>query len=171
MKRSVSGVGFAAFCYLISVGAVSAGVLTPSKASQLVTLWTALGTPGCGGGGNRYLINTQTLSDGTFAPFAVPPGQVLILKGGDVTVSWVGPGITAGAILNLSIGDASPTPVSDFDGVQLMSGGNPLARATLSFGDGVAIKSGKVPCYQLGGVNSPPTLNNLFLYGFLAPDK
>src|SRR5262249_15881488 len=66
---------------LAAATAAMAGVLAPSKASQSVVLRTNGVSTGCGGTSLAAAIDTQILSNGSTAPFTIPPGDVLVLDG------------------------------------------------------------------------------------------
>jgi hypothetical protein len=129
-----------------------AGVLQPTKASQLVTLLNGPPSGGC------YPMTSQVQPDGTLAPFTIPPKQVLIVTSGSITVSG-NPNQTN--FLFFTVGGQVFTSHS----VEMDAAG--FADATVSIPNGFAVSSGNTICLSAAVAS---TVNGE-LHGFLAPDK
>jgi hypothetical protein len=144
---------------LVSATAAMAGVLAPSKPSQSVVLRTNGVSTGCGGTSLDAVIDTQILSDGSTAPFTIPPGDVLVLDG----IAWAASSGMAGRLIGILI---------DINGDLINAPWNDSAIAD-SLGDvghdvfipNIPIKSGVTPCLHSGG-----TITRGIVHGFLTRD-
>jgi hypothetical protein len=129
-----------------------AGVLQPTKASQLVTLLNGPPSGGC------YPMTSRVQSDGTLVPFTIPLKQVLIVTSGRILVSG---NANLTYFLSFTVGGnvlASRTVDTDAEG---------FADATVSIPNGFAVSSGTTICLSATPASTP----NAELHGFLAPDK
>lgn len=147
----------AATLLLLGAAAAQAGPLTPTRASQLVTLQASLPDPVCGQFGRPF--STRVTSDGQFElGFVVPPKQVLVVTSIDWAVFGADPGETALVSLGTNGG------ASYFIGTALADAAG-AAGGTGSFVH--AIRPGTTLCISAVGVDNL----NATLHGFLAKDR
>jgi hypothetical protein len=140
-----------------------AGILAPSRASQLVTLQTSGSPAACPGTAGRVAMDTAIAGNATTSPFSIPPNQVLVVTGVDWRVTGGPAGSTATANLVLD------TP-SDPNGRALVWSDTAFFDASGVAGDtapvaGVVVESGTTLCWgATAGV-----MDLLSVHGFLAP--
>lgn len=141
--------------------------LEPTKPSQIVTLQTQL-TPCPVQGTGFWLADTQTLPNGTTAPFPeIPPGQVLVLTGLSFVAVRAGSSFnrTQILLLNTSLPPSGIAlallfhSVAHTEGLDLGGGSAALHNAVIK--PGTALCLGASDGFFVTGVIS----------GFLAPDE
>src|SRR5262245_13102112 len=116
-----------AIAVLLSLSTAYGGPVSPSKPSQIVTLFQS--GADCPTAGS--VIGERAMSDGTFASFVIPPQQVLVVTG----FEWHANGGTAGTGVSAILStQASATTTLDY------------ATSTTTFdSNGVAIKNDVTP--------------------------
>jgi hypothetical protein len=143
--------------------------LGPTAPSQLVTL-SGVGLGGASACGpsqpNSAVLTTRVLPDGGTAPFAVGPGEVLVLTGVDaIFVNHTG---TPVAIFSLIVGDPAVALSSWNAAVDVLDpAGLKLAYASAPL-SGIVVKAGASIClsstFATTGISGK-------VHGFLAPDR
>jgi hypothetical protein len=139
-----------------------ASSVAPAKPSQIVALISSGGAPACPLAGKK--IDSQIEPDGSFQPFSVPTGQVLVVTGFDWTVSGLLASQTAKVALLLESASAAEAvfqdgAIADFSGTAWKGAAVP----------NVIVKpvSGAVFCLSSAG----GTLGYSVVHGFLTKDK
>jgi hypothetical protein len=145
------------FFSLVTPAVVNAGALAPSRASDVVTLFTS-GTA-CPSAGT--LLDFRRQSDGTDVAFTIPAGQVLVVTGMDFASVGFSPSLNQ--IVTLSL--ASSATVITRAVALLDSSGSGAANVSTPL---IAIKSGQQLCVSTNGVGNPASI---LVHGFLAKDK
>jgi hypothetical protein len=141
-----------------------AGVLAPTKASQVLTV-NASGLTSCPSGGSSSLAFDQVvLGDlSSFPAFTIPPGQVFVVTGLEWRIIGAPAGSTTGATLRLD--GNSTIGMVFFDTMNAgPDGGSGRAVAVPN----VIVKPGITICLLIGGNGS--AMSGL-LHGFFARDK
>jgi len=145
-----------------------AGPLAPKKPSDLVTL-TRGSTP-CPLLMGFFLVDTRLQSDGTSAPFSIPPKSVLVVTGMLAASNGGTPGI-AGSTIGVGLSVGATTPIYQ----TVVADASDAFTAQTSVPSGIVVKSGTNICVVAQDVANPfPTLETGFgvqVYGFLAKDK
>jgi len=148
---------------LTSAGIASAGVVAPTKASELVTLRPSSAVPNCPDGSIALAMDQRVNSDGTSSAFSIPAGKVLVLTDADWSTCDGMPSA------NLLVSAQVLSTTSPFDSVYVArlfatasSNGCGGGNANLS---GVAIKSGRTICIRANSSDQQR------LHGFLASDR
>jgi hypothetical protein len=152
----------------------AAGPLAPTKASQLVTLFTSGGTF-CGGGGpagQGRLVDQQTDPSGNSHTFQIPTGQVLIVTSGTIQIAsgLAGSSVTL-FIEEFGAGGGGGNPVH---GSSLVLDSNGSGHTDFVLNPGVIVKaiaSSPVQGLCADTQGAPNAVINATLHGFLAPDK
>lgn len=154
---------------LAFVSSANAAPLAPTKASQLLTIYTAGGCPiGGAPAGNSQGFSQMVRPDGTVGTFSIPAKQVFVITEATLTTT------------SEPAGDAMLT----FIAVGTASGGSPVSirvetasangavTSTFLFPSGITLKSTATACAEMfnqthgGGVIVSATA-----HGFFAPDK
>ena len=157
-RRMGLGTASALLAGLLVPSAAHAGLLGPSRPSQLVSL---IASAACANGGMK--LNTQVNSDATTAAFTIPAGMVLVLT----DIEWDGfnlsPGATSVAVYLENAGN-----LGGFVAVGGAPTQNPSGVGGGSFGvSGIVVKPGIDVCVipqGPGGVAATA-------HGFLTKDK
>jgi hypothetical protein len=141
-----------------------AGVIGPTRPSDLVNV---LATPGGSGtvcGGQAVAFDMRQMADGTQVPFTIPPGQVFVVTGYDWAVdiatpsrsNWVSVVAQVGPSCNFSLSGSGA--IADPQGT---------ASSSITFPNGIAVK----PDALLGAYTWDGNLNRANLYGYFTKDK
>jgi hypothetical protein len=140
---------------LVSVPAVRAAPLAPTKASQLVTVLSSNATCNAGFG---LVLNLQSQGDGGVVLLAIPEGSVLVVTDWE----WCETSNPSAAFVSLAIeGPSGLIPVSSVHRDSLTAA---CSRADL--GHGVRVSSGSQLCATLVGANGFAKA-----HGYLTKDK
>jgi hypothetical protein len=160
MRNWIGTIGLAT----LLAGSAHAGVLGPTKPSQLVNLLASpvLSGTACG----HPAFDIQNAADGTRQPFDIPPGQVLVVTGLEWNSAFGTASTQALAFLVIQSPDGLTCNAAfSTSGAVTDAWGN--ADATLTIPNGIAVKSGA----HLGLQVTNGTLNRAKLYGYLAKDR
>ena len=159
-RARVQGLALSGILLLGHVAMASS--VAPAKPSQIVALISSGGAPACPLAGKK--IDSQIEPDGSFQPFSVPTGQVLVVTGFDWTVDGLLASQTAKVALLLeSASAADPVfqdgAIADFLGTAWKGAAVP----------NVIVKPvpGAVFCVSSAG----GTLGYSVVHGFLTKDK
>lgn len=148
----------------LAVG-TDAGVLAPSKPSQVVTVTgdTATSASCPSGVVKGKMIDTQRNSDGTITPFNVPMGEVFVVTSWE----WTGAGAVSSSItMALVLVDSSSTFLGSFSQATASSDSSGNGGGTVDIPSGFVVKSGISMCYAGGGASA-----SVIVHGFFAKDK
>lgn len=144
-------------------GSAHAGVLGPTKPSQLVNVLASANTGTvCG----YPAFDTQVAADGTRKPFDIPPGQVLVVTGFEWD-SEVGSASQLAIATVISVTPDYATCDSAFSPSGGMTDSSGSASGSITFPTGIAVKSGT----HLGLWMENGFLGRAKLYGYLATDR
>jgi hypothetical protein len=153
----------------LGVATTAHGVLAPSKASQLVTVYGVGGCPLPGFNVASSVTFTQMVrNDGSIIPFAIPAKQVFVLVDAMVTASGEPAGDTMLAAVAVGT-PASGAPIAA-RWESVAAGGT--VTGSFEFPTGIAIKSTSVMCAQLLNFTHAGSVGtSAIAHGFFAPDK
>jgi hypothetical protein len=161
LKLSMLAVGM----LFVNTSLTLAGVVGPTKPSQMVTALvdTTIGG-GCDGDSTVTPFSRQLKSDGTLVPFSIPIGSVFVVTEVRALTSSSSNQTIAGA--TLLVGDATAGVEFDVqDGVPDTAG---FLKFEWTFGNGLAVKSGKSLCIASTFSNFTGTAT---AYGYITKDK
>ena len=155
---------------LTLAGATTAhGVLAPTKASQLVTVYST-GTcslPGFNANASAT-FNQVVRPDGSIVPFVIPPKQVFVMVDAMLTVAGQVAADEMLAVVALGTPTGGAPVAARFESA---SPGGTMT-ATFEFPAGIAVKPGTVMCSEIlnftHGNNSGASA---IAHGYFAPDK
>jgi hypothetical protein len=152
---------------LAHAGVALAG-LTPTKASQLVSL-RATGSCPILGYANATTLDHLARSDGSGGPLVIPPKQVLVLN--DIVASTSGQ--AAGNVFGIQVvvGSTAQSQIVAEQFESTSSSGVMVVRFTPP--SGIAVKSGSAVCVYFVNLSNPSAIIGIFstAHGFFAPDK
>lgn len=145
---------------LVGAGVASAGPLAATRASQLVTLRPIPGAACAVGSG--FLLDARILPDGSYEPFAIPNGQVLVLTG----ISWS----TIGAVgedseISLRINPSGALVFHATAIVDSLNNGSGNVAVP-----GIVVRSGSQLCFE-NTSGAPAMIFDATAHGFLAADR
>jgi hypothetical protein len=150
---------------LLLTSAAAAGVLAPSKASQLVEVGPAAPPTTCSTGGEA--VDSIHKPDGTTAPFVIPPNEVLVIT----EVELGSASFTPGDKIELDLGRRSGTNVNDIVSTESTVAPSGEVHATLILPNGASVASGVSLCafaFDLTTLTGPLALVGV-VHGFFAP--
>jgi hypothetical protein len=148
-----------AIAVVLSLSTAYGGPVSPSKPSQIVTLFQS--GPLCPTEG--FAIADLAMSDGTIAPFVIPPKEVLVVTG----FEWLARGGTAGSGVRANLttqASGTPTLIYATSTTTFDSDGNASKNEVTPL---IVIKPGRTICIFIAS----GTAIAGFVHGFLAPDK
>ena len=153
MNRSIAiiSMGFA----LLASPAL-AGVIGPTRPSQVVTLRVSGAGTACQGQGGGQEVDLQVLPDGNIDPYVPPPGQAFVITG----IDWGMAGNTANQYAPIVIRLTSPHPPSSLvfaTGALSDGAGNSWGSAIVP---NVAVAPGTTMCVGAAG------LTQVVVHGF-----
>ncbi len=156
-----------ALACLARVGVAEAG-LTPTKASQLVTVTAVASCPIVGYAGAAAFDHVAK-SDGSGGPLVIPPKQVLVLN--DVSVSTIGQ--AAGDVFGVQVvvGTSGQSQIVEFRFESTSASGHLSVRFNPP--TGIVVKAGSAACVSLSNLTHPSAIFGTVAvgHGFFAPDK
>ena len=164
----MKGLAFSVLGTILVSVPVFAGVVAPSKASQIFMLRPSGGQGACVSAANLQI--DEMVSAGVPQPFLIPPGQVFVIE----SASFQGNG--GGPLSSVSRHHALEVLVVQTNVLAIAGGGamadaNGFVSGGLTVEPGVVIKPGQTLCARLtiGNAFVPPL--RVRLQGFLAKDK
>ncbi len=156
----ITALGFAPAAY---------GVLAPTKASQLVTIYSTGSCPIPGfNAASSATFNQMVRADGTTVPFVVPPKQIFVMTDATITASGETAADAILAIVGVGTASAGAPIGARFEAVT--SAGT--VTAAFEFPAGVAIKGSSIACAEMLNLTHVGSVAlSATAHGFFAPDK
>jgi hypothetical protein len=147
-------------------GFTPAFALSPTKASQLVTLDISGSTTGCLGNSDNLYFDVRIRQNGNPSfGFSIPAGKVLVITSAEVEVR--GPE-GSGAEVRLLIGNrTNPHEGGEVSRVTAAVDAGEFGTANFQLSNGIAIAAGRSLCVQLQGAAK---FFAATAHGYLAPD-
>lgn len=161
---------FATLAFALAlVGSADAAAVAPTKASQLLTIYT---TGGCsiGGapGGNSAAFTQMVRPDGTIGAFTIPPKQVFVITEATVTTAAEPAGDAMLTLLVIGTPTAGAPVGARFETVA----SNGTVTSTFLIPNGVTLKSTSTACAQMfNQTHVGSVFPSAVAHGFFAPDK
>jgi hypothetical protein len=157
---------------LIGIASAGASPLGPSKPSQIVTAFAALGgTPNCPSNilTDAFQVSSLRKSDGTSAPFVIPPKSVLVVTSFDFGLFSL-PGNNGGAFdtIIVAVDPSQPDQFGAFargGGTSSPINGELVGNVTIP--NGLVVKPPAILCARSSGSN----LGAIVIHGFFTKDK
>jgi hypothetical protein len=138
--------------------------LSPTRASQLVTLEAESQSTGCAGNGQTLFFAIRKQQNGLPAAFFIRPGLVLVITSAEVEVTG---SVGSGAEVRLLIGDRRQGGEVSRETVVIDANGRGTANFQLS--NGIAIAAGQSLCVTV--VNGTATFFGGTAHGFLVANQ
>ena len=157
---------------LTAIASASASPLGPSKPSQIVTAFAAFGgTPDCPNDivPDLFQVSSLRKSDGTSAPFVIPPKSVLVVTSFDFGLFSL-PGTNGGAFdtVLVAVDPNQPAQFGAFvrgGGTSSPANGELVGNVTIP--NGLVVKPPAILCARSSGSN----LGAIVIHGFFTKDN